>query len=67
MLLRKELIVMYVKRIFYDGYRDLFDVEKKYRVSNMVIGGQEGDFEDKICVSIEIAKNIEKKYIRQVK
>lgn len=28
----------------------------------MVIGGQERDFEDKICVSIEIAKDVAKKY-----
>lgn len=28
----------------------------------LVTGGQEGDFEDKVCVSIEIAKRVVKKY-----
>lgn len=31
-------------------------------VHKLVTGGQEGDFEDKICVSIEIAKHVAKKY-----
>ena len=31
-------------------------------VHKLVIGGQEGDFEDKLCVSIEIAKCAAKKY-----
>ena len=31
-------------------------------VHKLVTGGQEGDFEDKLCVSIEIAKCVAKKY-----
>lgn len=31
-------------------------------VHKLVMGGQEGDFEDKLCVSIEIAKCVAKKY-----
>lgn len=120
---------MYVKRVFYDNYRDLINVEKNidfptweeiekvidmldgefvtqitmdngnedeylcigggnyglcnvfiskndseniYTLTNsntisslmhkLVTGGQEAEFEDKICVSIEIAKCVAKKY-----
>lgn len=28
----------------------------------LVTGGQEGEFEDKLCVPIEIAKNVAKQY-----
>ena len=31
-------------------------------VHKLVTGGQEGDFEDKLCVSIEIAKCVAKMY-----
>ena len=31
-------------------------------VHKLVTGGQEGDFEDKLCVSIEIAKRVAKMY-----
>lgn len=31
-------------------------------VHKLVTGGQEGDFEDKLCVSVDIAKRVAKKY-----